>query len=239
MRTPVFEPQGSAGTRNPTFGAPGRGVPEFVFHRPVLLRPSRPCLMLIGPAPSAGPHSLPASPRRPLSAGIHAVPRHLPSTPPPARRGTSGKHRPSIRPCGKMAAPQLPRSPQLVLCPARSAHPWSPATSPPSIALRQHPRSSRPSWAARRRRPQVTRSSRSSAGSAPLPRGRGLPWTRPVGGARDRPNLQLGGPPLQLGLLKRAPHVVHPHHLPGGRHQNFHQWWCGPQRALSRGPHHH
>ena len=33
MRTPVFEPRGSAGTRNPTFGAPGRGAPEFVFHR--------------------------------------------------------------------------------------------------------------------------------------------------------------------------------------------------------------
>ena len=28
MRTPVFEPQGSAGTRNPTFGAPGSGAPE-------------------------------------------------------------------------------------------------------------------------------------------------------------------------------------------------------------------
>ena len=28
MRTPVFEPQGSAGTRNLTFGAPGRGAPE-------------------------------------------------------------------------------------------------------------------------------------------------------------------------------------------------------------------
>ena len=31
----MFEPQGSAGTRNPTFGAPGRGAPEFVFHRSV------------------------------------------------------------------------------------------------------------------------------------------------------------------------------------------------------------
>ena len=39
MRTPVFEPQGSAGTRNPTFGVPRRGAPEFVFHHPVLLRP--------------------------------------------------------------------------------------------------------------------------------------------------------------------------------------------------------
>ena len=124
MRTPVFEPQGSAGTRNPTFGAPGRGAPGFVFHHPVLLRPSRPCLTLVGPAPSAGPRSLPASPRWPLSAGALAVPRHLPSTPPPARRGTSSKRRLSIRPCGKTAAPLLPRSPQLVLRPARSAHPW-------------------------------------------------------------------------------------------------------------------
>ena len=124
MRTPVFEPQGSAGTRNPTFGAPGRGAPEFVFHHPVLLRPSRPCLTLVGPAPSAGLHSLPASPRRPLSAGIHAVPRHLPSTPPPARQGTSSKHRPSIHPCGKTATPQLPRSPRLDLHPARFARPW-------------------------------------------------------------------------------------------------------------------
>ena len=47
----MFEPQGSAGTRNLTFGAPGRGAPEFVFHHPVLLRPSRPCLTLVGPAP--------------------------------------------------------------------------------------------------------------------------------------------------------------------------------------------
>ena len=38
------------------------------------------------------------------------------------------------------------------------------------------------------------------------------------GGARDRPDIQLGGPPLQLGLLGCAPHAVHPHHLPGGRH---------------------
>ena len=119
MRTSVFEPQGSAGTRNPTFGTPG-----FVFHHPVLLRPSRPCLTLVGPAPSAGPLSLPASPRRLLSAGVLAVPRHLPSTPPPARRETSSKRRLSIRPCGKTAAPLLPRSPQLVLCPARSARPW-------------------------------------------------------------------------------------------------------------------
>ena len=117
----MFEPQGSAGTRNPTFGAPGRGALEFVFHHPVLLRPSRPCLTLVGPAPSAGPLSLPASPRRLLSAGVLAVPRHLPSTPPPARRGTSSKRRLSIRPCGKTAAPLLPRSPQLVLRPARSA----------------------------------------------------------------------------------------------------------------------
>ena len=71
-----------------------------------------------------GPHSLPASPRRPLSAGVLAAPRHLPSMPPPARRGTSSKHRLSISPCGKTAAPQLPRSPQLVLRPARSGHPW-------------------------------------------------------------------------------------------------------------------
>ena len=98
MRTPVFEPQGSAGTRNPTFGAPGRGVPGFVFHHPILLRPSRPCLTLVGPALSVGPRSLPASPRRPLSAGVLAVPRHLPSMLPPARRGMSSKHRPSIRP---------------------------------------------------------------------------------------------------------------------------------------------
>ena len=53
-----------------------------------------------------------------------AIPRHLPSTPPPARRGTSSKHHPNTRPCGKTTAPQLPRSPQLVLRPARSAHPW-------------------------------------------------------------------------------------------------------------------
>ena len=33
MRTPVFEPQGSAGTRNPTFGTPGRGAPESTFCR--------------------------------------------------------------------------------------------------------------------------------------------------------------------------------------------------------------
>ena len=33
MRTPVFEPQGSAGTGNPTFGAPGRGAPESTFYR--------------------------------------------------------------------------------------------------------------------------------------------------------------------------------------------------------------
>ena len=183
MRTPVFEPQGSAGTRNPRFGAPGRGAPEFVFHRPVLLRPSRPCLTLVGPAPSAGPRSLPASPGWPLSAGVLAVPRRLPTTPPPARRGTSSEHRPSIRPCGKTVAPQLPHSPQLVLRLARSARPWSPATSPPPIALHQYPRSSLPSWAARRRHLQVTTSSRSSAGSAPLPCGRGLPWT----GRRPRP----------------------------------------------------
>ena len=124
MRTQVFEPQGSAGTRNPTFGAPGRGAPGFVFHHPVLLRPSRPCLTLVGPAPSAEPLSLPASPRRPPSAAAPAVPHRLPSTPPPARRGMSSKRRLSIRPCGKTAAPLLPRSPQLVLRPARSAHPW-------------------------------------------------------------------------------------------------------------------
>ena len=33
MRTPVFEPQGSAGTRNPTVGAPGRGAPQSTFYR--------------------------------------------------------------------------------------------------------------------------------------------------------------------------------------------------------------
>ena len=31
MRTPVFEPQGSVGTLNPTFGAPGRGAPGSTF----------------------------------------------------------------------------------------------------------------------------------------------------------------------------------------------------------------
>ena len=98
MRTPVFEPQGSAGTRNPTFGTPGRGEPEFVFRSPVLLRPSHPCLTLVGPAPSAEPPSLPVSPRRLPSAGALVVPRRLPSTQPPARRGTSSKHRPSTRP---------------------------------------------------------------------------------------------------------------------------------------------
>ena len=46
----MFEPRGSAGTRNPTFGAPGRGAPEFVFHRSVLLRPSRSCLTLDEPS---------------------------------------------------------------------------------------------------------------------------------------------------------------------------------------------
>ena len=30
--TPEFEPRGSAGTRNPTFGAPGRGAPESIFY---------------------------------------------------------------------------------------------------------------------------------------------------------------------------------------------------------------
>src|SRR3954471_553786 len=124
--TPEFEPQGSAGTQNPTFGAPGRGAPEFVFHRSVLLRPSRPCLTLVGPAPSAGPPSLPASPRRLPSVGVLVVPRRPPSTPPPARRGTSSKHRLSIRPCGKTAAPLLHRSHQLVLHPAHSVHPWRP-----------------------------------------------------------------------------------------------------------------
>ena len=29
----MFEPQGSTGTRNPTFGAPGRGAPESTFYR--------------------------------------------------------------------------------------------------------------------------------------------------------------------------------------------------------------
>src|SRR3954471_4933781 len=125
-RTPEFEPQGSAGTRNPTFGAPGRGAPEFVFHRFVLLRPSRPCLTLVGPAPSVGPPSLPASPRRLPSAGVLVVPHRPPSTPPLARRGTSSKRRRSIRPCGKTAAPLLHRSHQLVLRPARSVHPWRP-----------------------------------------------------------------------------------------------------------------
>ena len=33
MRTPVFEPQGFSGTRNPTFGALGRGVPKLLLHR--------------------------------------------------------------------------------------------------------------------------------------------------------------------------------------------------------------
>ena len=38
MRTPEFEPQGSAGTRNPTFGVLGRGALEsfllcIAFHR--------------------------------------------------------------------------------------------------------------------------------------------------------------------------------------------------------------
>ena len=33
MCIPEFEPQGSAGTRNPTFGMPGRGAPESFFHR--------------------------------------------------------------------------------------------------------------------------------------------------------------------------------------------------------------
>ena len=120
----MFEPQGSAGTRNPTFGAPGRGAPEFAFRCLVLLRPSHPCLTLVGLAPSAEPPSLPASPRRPPSGGALGVPRHLPSTPPSAQRDTSSKHRLSIRPCGKTAAPLLPCSPQLVLRPARSAHPW-------------------------------------------------------------------------------------------------------------------
>ena len=31
----MFESRGSAGTRNPTFGVPGTGAPEFVFHRSV------------------------------------------------------------------------------------------------------------------------------------------------------------------------------------------------------------
>src|SRR3954468_14295584 len=107
-------------------GAPGRGAPEFVFRRSVLLRPSHPCLTLVGPAPSAGPPSLPTSPRRLPSAGVLVVPRRPPSTLPPARRGTSSKRRLSIRPCGKTAAPLLHRSHQLVLRPARSAHPWRP-----------------------------------------------------------------------------------------------------------------
>ena len=38
MRTPVFEPQGSTGTRNLTFGAPGRGAPESYFLRPTFRR---------------------------------------------------------------------------------------------------------------------------------------------------------------------------------------------------------
>src|SRR3954468_11745758 len=123
-RTPEFEPQGSAGTRNPTFGAPGRGAPEFVFHRSVLLRPSRPCPTLVRPAPSAGPPSLPASPRRLPSVGVLVIPRRPPSMPPPARRGTSSKRRLSTRPCGKTAAPLLHRSPQPALRLARSAHPY-------------------------------------------------------------------------------------------------------------------
>ncbi len=44
--------------------------------------------------------------------------------------------------------------------------------------------------------------------------------SRPFSGVGG--DLQLGGPPLQLGLLGCTPHAVHPHHLPGGRHQNPH-----------------
>ena len=33
VRTPVFEPQGFAGTRNPTFGAPGRGALKPFFRQ--------------------------------------------------------------------------------------------------------------------------------------------------------------------------------------------------------------
>ena len=61
-------------------------------------------------APSAELPSLPVSPRRLPSAGALVVPRHLPSTPPPARRGTSCKHRPSIpsvRQDGRTATPSL------------------------------------------------------------------------------------------------------------------------------------
>ena len=34
MRTPVFEPQGFAGTPHPTFGTPGRGAPELLSTNP-------------------------------------------------------------------------------------------------------------------------------------------------------------------------------------------------------------
>ena len=72
--TPVFEPQGSAGTRNPTFGAPGRGAPEFAFRRLVLLRPPHPCVTPVRLAPSAEPPSLPTSPRQLPSAGALVIP---------------------------------------------------------------------------------------------------------------------------------------------------------------------
>ena len=182
----MFEPQGSAGTRNPTFGAPGRGAPVSAFRRLVLPRPPQPCLTLVGLAPSAEPPSLPMSPRRLPSAGALVVPRHLPSTPPSARRGTGSKHR--------RCAPQRP------LGRSRAA-----SSSPtPSCRLL---RSSRPSWAARRRHLRADTSSHSSSRSVPLPRGRGLPQVgrrpRPIWPSAQRTTVgvktggsQVGGPEL-------------------------------------------
>ena len=66
-RTLVFEPQGFAGTRNPTFGAPGRGAPEFVFHRSV---PRRVVITMPGDQEgNSGPWAVRPTRAEPLALG--------------------------------------------------------------------------------------------------------------------------------------------------------------------------
>ena len=115
-------PRRVAPGRNPLRQAPAQSCQEVPRPQEAARALPAPARRDHAPAPARqDPALLPAAARGDMQ---DQAPRHLPSTPPPARRGTSSKRHLSIRLCGKTAAPLLPRSPQLVLRPARSARPW-------------------------------------------------------------------------------------------------------------------
>ena len=123
--TPVFEPQGFAGTQKPTFGAPGRGAPESAFRRPVFRRPSHPCQTLVEPAPSTEPLSPLMSPRRPSRERAAGV---VPASFGAARR----PHRHPVADSSQFLVPRPSRSGGRACCTA-------PGAGTPALPSRRRP----------------------------------------------------------------------------------------------------